>query len=218
MALAYQKEVGSGVRIALWKIEESSAELLMQLQLNDSERAYLQRIDKGKRTSHWLGTRVLLRKMLHTDGYIDCPSDENGKPYLTNFPQKISLTHSFDYAGVMLSDHGDVGIDLELVSDKIERIASRFLKPAELNYIQGPHRIRQLYACWCAKEAVYKLQGKKGVSFRDNILIGPFVYQPKGGMLQAQLNGPYKSARYEVYYEEFGNYMLGYTSEQPPLL
>lgn len=213
MSLAYQKQIGPTIRIALWKIEESTEELLSQLQLNGSEKAYLQRIDKGKRTAHWLGTRVLLRKMLQTNGYIDCPSDANGKPYLTNFPQKISLTHSFDYAGAMLSDVGEVGIDLELVSNKIERIASRFLQPTELAFIAGPHRIKQLYACWCAKEAVYKLQGKKGVSFRENMQIEPFTYRSGSGELYLKLNGPWESARYQVNYEEFGDYMLGYTAQ-----
>lgn len=216
MGLAYHKQINPDIRISLWKIEESTEELLAHLQLNGSEKAYLRRIDKGKRTAHWLGTRVLLRKMLQTDGYIDCPSDENGKPYLSNFPQKISLTHSFDYAGVMLSENGEVGIDLERVSDKITRIAGRFLKSRELEFISEADPILQLYACWCAKEAVYKLQGRKGVSFRDHLLIEPFSYQPDGGRLFVQLNGPWQQDRFEVRYESFGDYMLGYTWQDPP--
>src|SRR5690606_34983122 len=215
MGLAYHKQVNPGIRISLWRIEESTEELLSHLQLNGSERAYLRRIDKGKRTAHWLGTRVLLRKMLQTDGYIVCPSDENGKPYLSNFPQKISLTHSFDYAGVMLSDNGEVGIDLERMSDKITRIADRFLKPGELEFVPEANHVPQLYACWCAKEAVYKLQGKKGVSFRDHMQIEPFSYQPDGGKLFVRLNGPWQQNRFEVHYESFGEYMLGYTWQYP---
>src|SRR5690606_32407003 len=153
MALVYLRELDHGVRFAIWRIEETAEALLSRLQLNDREHALLSRLNKGKRTLHWLATRVLLREMLNTTGYSDCPSDENGKPYLANFPQRISLTHSFEYAAVMMSDVGEVGIDLELVKPKILRIADKFMKPDELEAIGGDY-IDKLYACWCAKEAV----------------------------------------------------------------
>jgi phosphopantetheinyl transferase len=210
MALVYLKEINQHTRFAIWKIEESADELLSKLQLSRSERAFLERLNKGKRTLNWLGTRVLLRSMLDTPGYIDCPSDENGKPYLVNFPHKISLSHSFDYATVMLSTTHEVGIDMELVKPKIELIANKFMQEGELKQLTDNQYIEQLYVYWCAKEAVYKLQGKKGVSFKDNIWVEPFSYQSEGGYITAHLRGPYQNATYTVYYERFQEYMLGY--------
>lgn len=210
MALVYLKEINQHTRFAIWKIEESADELLSKLQLSRSERAFLERLNKGKRTLNWLGTRVLLRSMLDTPGYIDCPSDENGKPYLVNFPHKISLSHSFDYATVMLSTTHEVGIDMELVKPKIELIANKFMQEGELKQLTDNQYIEQLYVCWCAKEAVYKLQGKKGVSFKDNIWVDPFSYQSEGGYITAHLKGPYQNVTYTVYYERFQEYMLGY--------
>jgi len=210
MALVYLKEINEHTRFAIWKIEESAKELLGELQLNRSEEAFLERLNKGKRTLNWLGTRVLLRRMLDTPGYIDCPSDENGKPYLVNFPHKISLSHSFEYAAVMLSTEHEVGIDMELVKPKIEIIAHKFMKPEELVHLSASDYMEQLYVCWCAKEAVYKLQGKKGVSFKDNIWIDPFTYHPEGGQITAHLRGPYQQAIYTVCYERFEAFMLGY--------
>lgn len=213
MALAYLRELDNGVRFAIWRIEETADELIGRLQLDEGEKTILNRLNKGKRTLHWLATRVLLRNMLDTTGYISCPSDENGKPYLANFPQRISLTHSFDYAAVMMSDNGDVGIDLELVKDKILRIADKFMRPIELEYITNQHRVEQLYACWCAKEAVYKLQGNKGVSFKDNMTILPFDFQDQG-VLFLDLDAPHRKERFKVYYEKFQEYMLGYVVEE----
>ncbi|MGK6350114.1 4'-phosphopantetheinyl transferase family protein [Parapedobacter sp. DT-150] len=211
MALAYLRELDNNVRFAIWRIEESAEELISRLQLNARERATLGRLNKGKRTLHWLATRVLLRKMLNTDGFIDCPSDENGKPYLANFPQRISLTHSFDYAAVMMSDNGEVGIDLELVKPKILRIADKFMKPDELESI-GKNNIEKLYACWSAKEAVYKLQGNRGVSFKDNMTIRPFDFQDQGVLFLA-LDAPHCQQPFKVYYEKFQEYMLAYVME-----
>jgi len=211
MALVYLRELDHGVRFAIWRIEETAEALLSRLQLNDREHALLSRLNKGKRTLHWLATRVLLREMLNTTGYIDCPSDENGKPYLANFPQRISLTHSFEYAAVMMSDVGEVGIDLELVKPKILRIADKFMKPDELEAIGGDY-IDKLYACWCAKEAVYKLQGNKGVSFKDNMTILPFTFQDQG-VLFLELSAPHRQETFKVYYEKFQEYLLGYVAE-----
>lgn len=211
MALVYLREFDNKVRFAIWRIEESAEDLIGRLQLDDREKAVLNRLNKGKRTLHWLATRVLLRTMLDTPGYINCPSDENGKPYLANFPQRISLTHSFDYAAVMMSDRGEVGIDLELVKPKILRIADKFMKAEELEVV-GKDHIEKLYACWCAKEAVYKLQGNKGVSFKDNMTIRAFDFQDQG-VLFLELEAPDRKELFKVYYEKFQEYMLGYVTE-----
>ncbi|MVZ63593.1 4'-phosphopantetheinyl transferase family protein [Sphingobacterium humi] len=211
MALAYLKEIDAESRIALWKIEETEEELLSFLQLDDAERAKLKSLAKGKRTLHWLATRVVLRYLLGTKEYINCPSDANGKPYLPDFPYEISLTHSYDYAGVMLSTKGYCGIDLEIVKDKVTRIKDKFLKPEELAFIDPENEVDQLYACWCAKEAVYKLQGNRGVSFLHHIRIDPFPYFPQG-VMTAHLEKEGSQQSFQVYYERFNEYMLGYVT------
>ena len=212
MALVYLRELNQQTKFAIWKIEESVEELLGKLQLDDNEQEKLRQLSKGKRTLHWLATRVLLRYLLQTDNFINCPSDANGKPYLTDYPYKISLTHSFEYAGVMLSTQGECGIDLELVMDKVLRIKEKFLKTEELEFISAENEILQLYACWCAKEAVYKLQGNKGVSFLEDMTIKPFNYKPQGVML-LDLAKEETTTTYQVYYEQFQNYMLGFVVE-----
>lgn len=209
MSLAYLKELDAHSRIALWKIEESEDELISMLQLNEAELAKLSSLAKGKRTLHWLATRVLLRYLLQTPEFISCPSDSNGKPYLPDFPYEISLTHSYDYAGVMLSSAGVCGIDLEIVKEKVVRIKDKFLKPEEIGFIEEDQFVDQLYACWCAKEAVYKLQGNKGVSFYQDMTIEPFRYTPQG-VMTVNLNKNNEVRKFNVFYERFNEYMLGY--------
>lgn len=214
MPLVYEKNIDAHTRFAIWKIEETADDLLARLQLKSGETAFLKSLNKGKRTLNWLGTRVLLRTMLDTTGYIDCPSDQNGKPFLSNFKEKISLSHSFDYAAVMMSDRYQVGIDMELVKQKIERIDKKFMSAVELEHLGSEERTNKLYACWCAKEAVYKLQGNKGVSFKDNMLVEPFDFSGTGGFLYTRLSGSKMDGRYKVFFERFGDYMLGYVDER----
>lgn len=209
MGIAYRKKVDNNTEIALWKIEENAEELYRQLQLHDDEKAFIQKLSNSKRYLHWLGTRVLLRKMLNTEEYIDCKVDEYGKPYLTSLPYHISLSHSFDYAAVMISKSKPVGIDIEKIEQKVERIARKFLRPEELDFISPEHKIQQLYACWCAKEAVYKCYGKKEVSFINHIFLRDFVCCDAGS-LHAEIKNDAVSLDFEVEYFEFDQYMVGY--------
>ena len=213
MSLVYLREIDNQTKFAIWRIEESDDDLLSKLQLDEREKAKLGSFNKGKRRLHWLATRVLLRTLLNTARYIECPSDSNGKPYLANFPQKISLSHSFDYAAAMISTKGEVGIDMEIIKTKVERIQHKFLKPNELAFIeQDESRHEQLYACWCAKEAIYKLQGNAGVSFLNDMTIQPFEYQTQG-ILKLELNSMQNKHIFDVHYEKFNEYMLAYAVE-----
>jgi phosphopantetheinyl transferase len=208
MAIAYRQQIDDDTEFAIWKIEEEADELYSQLQLDAQEKAYYERLKAGKRNLHWLGTRVLLRKMLKTDEYIDCKVDEHGKPYLANLPYHISLSHSFDYAAVMIGK-GPVGIDIEQVKQKVERIAHKFMRKEELLFIGQKNKINQLYVCWCAKEAVYKCYGQKEVSFADNIFLKPFEFEGHG-FIGAELNKGHVHCVYEVGYLQYQDYMVGY--------
>lgn len=209
MAIAYSKQIDGDTEFALWKIEEDAEDLYAQLQLNDEEKAFVEQLRHGKRHLHWLGTRVLLRTMLRTDEYIDCKVDAHGKPYLVNLPYHISLSHSFEYAAVMISK-SPVGIDIEQIRQKVERIAPRFMNPDELASVpDDEHKVNALYAYWCAKEAVYKCYGQKEVSFIHHINLKPFPYLP-GGTVQVQLHKGEVNRDYDVHYFKYEDYMVGY--------
>jgi len=209
MAVVYRHRVDENTEFALWKIEEQADDLYKQLQLDEDEKTYFEKISTSKRHLHWLGTRVLLRTMLRTDEYIDCKADTHGKPYLVNLPYHISFSHSFDYAAVMMSRTAPVGIDVELIKEKVERIAEKFMQPKEMAFIEDEHKIQHLYVCWCAKEAIYKCYGQKEVSFMDNISLAPFEFREKGS-LHAHLHKDRVDKNYKVEYMQYEDYMIGY--------
>ncbi|CAN5257936.1 4'-phosphopantetheinyl transferase superfamily protein [soil metagenome] len=212
MAIAYRQQIDDDTEFAIWKIEEEADDLYSQLQLNEKEKNHIEQLSKGKRNLHWLGTRVLLRKMLRTEEYIDCQVDAHGKPYLVNLPYHISLSHSFDYAAVMISKTHLVGIDIEQIKQKVERIAPKFMRKEELDFIDEKNKIQQLYVCWCAKEAVYKCHGQKEVSFADNIFLEPFNFEGHG-MVNAHLKKDMTNIDYEVGYLQYNDYMIGFVKK-----
>lgn len=180
MPVIYKKDIDDQTSLALWKIEEPEQELLSGLQLKQHELDFLASLNNGKRMLHWLSTRLLMRTMLNTADYIDCRMDEHGKPYLVNSPYSISLSHSYDYAAVMIGKDRAVGVDIELIKTKIHRIQQKFLSPPELAQAQIKDNTNGLYVCWCVKEAVYKWYGKKGLEFRKHIHIQPFELKKEG--------------------------------------
>lgn len=210
MPVVFQKQIDPQTRLGLWKIEESETELIAGLQLKAHEIEVMNSLNQGKRLLHWLSTRLLLRTMLNTKDYIDCQIDEHGKPYLPHSNFHISLSHSYDYAAVMISAGKQVGVDIELIKHKIKSIKHKFLSDIELAQKNVGDNTQGLYVCWCAKEAVYKWYGKKGLEFKQHIHIKPFKLKNEGE-LQVVAELPEGSKLLDVhYFMTPDGYMLGY--------
>ncbi len=100
-----------------------------------------------------------------------------GKPFLSDQSAiRFNLTHSFDRALIALAKGREVGIDLEVVRQRVDviGIANRFLSSKDQAFIASGDPKRQserFLKIWVAREAVFKAQGK-GISFplhRDHI-------------------------------------------------
>lgn len=212
MSIVYNENIDEHSVLAIWKIEETEEELLAGLQLKQHELDIISSLNSGKRLLHWLSTRLLLRTMLNTTEYIDCQFDEHGKPYLVNFDYHISLSHSYDYAAVMISKDHAVGVDIELIKHKIKTIKHKFLNDVELAQKQLGDNIDGLYIAWCAKEAIYKWHGKKGLEFKQHIHIKPFKLKNKGS-LNAIVELPTGTRELNIkYFKTNDGYMLGYVA------
>ena len=81
----------------------------------------------------------------------------------------FSLSHSFDYSAVTVSDK-KVGVDVEKFRSKISKISHKFISVNEINLI-GDQSIENLTKVWTIKEAVYKAFGFSGIDFKKNIAI-----------------------------------------------
>lgn len=210
MPIVFNKRIDDETILAVWKIEETEEQLLSSLQLKQHELDVIASLSNGKRALHWLSTRVLLRTMLNTADYIDCRMDEHGKPYLVNSTTHISLSHSYDYAAVIVSKNKKVGVDIELIKHKIKSIKHKFLSDVELAQKQIGDNTNGLYVSWCAKEAVYKWHGKKGLEFKQHIHIKPFKLKGEGS-LTVLVELPEGLRELEVnYFKTKDDYMLGY--------
>jgi 4'-phosphopantetheinyl transferase len=128
---------------------------------------------------HWLASRVLIR-YLFSGHVIEVLKDEFNKPSLTigGFPYHLSITHSFQYAAVIISKTRTVAIDMERFDERIQRVKYKFTRKDEFAYLQPDEESKMLTVIWSAKETLYKYYGKKELDFKLNLRIAPFVYKP----------------------------------------
>lgn len=212
MPLALVREIDRDTRLGLWHITEPADELRGRVSLDDRQRAALARMRHGRRR-HWLAGRVLLRELLGGGAAPRCTADADGRPRLAGSATRVSIAHSFDYAAAMIGGRG-VGVDLELIRPEVLGIAELFMTADELAPVRDPHRIEKLCACWCAKEAVFKLRGEPDLSPK-RMTVRPFAYARRG-TLTVDLRGPHGQEPLRVRYERFRGYMLACVTAPPP--
>ena len=104
------------------------------------------------------GEIELLRQMLGYD--VVLIHNEDGKPFIKGY--NISISHTKGFVAILLSKHLQVGIDIEYHSDRIQKIAQRFLRPDETYTTTS-----DLLIAWCAKEAAYKLFSEEHLTYRE---------------------------------------------------
>ncbi|WP_299120532.1 4'-phosphopantetheinyl transferase family protein [uncultured Winogradskyella sp.] len=205
MPLYKSISVNSQTTVKIWKIEESYNALLEPLDLKSNS---LERVLGMKSELHqrgFLSVRHLLREFGYTDQ--DLYYDNNGKPHLKD-GKHISITHSFTFSGVIVSDN-EVGIDIEKQRDKIGIIAHKFVD-YEFDYLDknAEDYIRKLTVIWGIKESLYKLFATPGMLFREHFLVIPFMI--KHSETVAWIDYKDKKYRYNTAFLEFEGFTCAY--------
>lgn len=171
MPLIQLENIDSDSVMAIWHIQESVAELSEILP------KYLQKTDFElltitKQQQEWLSSRILVHKICYfiDKSYADLQKDVFGKPFLhiENQVIHLSISHSFPYSVVALHKKKAIGVDIEQINPKLERIAKRMFHADEL---QWATTLQDFALLWCAKEAMYKWYGKRGIDFRQHLSV-----------------------------------------------
>ncbi len=210
MPLYQKSEVLPGVFLGVWKISEEPSFFLERLSLSATEKQQYNTFIHNKRRVHWLSYRLLLQEILQNPS-VHILYTANGKPILGNAEGYISVSHSGDFGAILYSQQHQTGIDIEIITDRITRLAEKFVSNEEAKRLSEDFLKEELYVLWGAKESLYKLKGIDGVDFKENLHILPFMFQGKGeidGIIQFQG----KTENYTLHYETIEDYMLVYTS------
>jgi 4'-phosphopantetheinyl transferase len=198
----------SGILAGIWHITETAEELLSFVQLTDSEKKQCHSFRNDLRKRQWLACRALLRHLLHPCS-AEISYDVFGKPFLSSGTHHISVSHAGEFAAAICAEDIRVGIDIEKLRDRIERVKERFMVKGELESLDPESRLEHLYLHWCGKEALYKLNGKPELDFRNDIYIHPFDYLCNtNNRCKATLTIDGCQKDYNLYFQKTDEYML----------
>jgi 4'-phosphopantetheinyl transferase len=193
----------------------SVAILVTEAQENDIEHCLssLQQKEKistlaSKRLCQSRAVYNLLNEIAPQTTNLIIDKDLHGKPYFQDSHLQFSVSHSANMLAAIIANKRQVGIDIQHINPKVFRVLSKFLNKEEENIITT-QSVTQATVSWSAKEALFKLYGKRGLSLKEHISLRPFVFNENGGTLQACLLPLRKS--YCVHYRIINsNYVLAY--------
>lgn len=161
--------------VLLQPIVEDEPMLRAGLTLTPSEQDDLAGIRHPAQRVEWLACRWAVRQLAEMQGlaYAGLQKDAFGKPHLIGLPGSISLSHTGGWAAAVLHRSKPVGIDIEPVRDQFRRVVPRVLSTDEIAHANDDSGRLAVY--WCAKEALYKLYGKRNLTFREHLHVEPFA-------------------------------------------
>ncbi len=166
MPLFYQQDINQYTRLAVWEITENESFFLEKVSLK-REIAH-----PHKRLQHLAGRYLLVYL------FPDFPAElieiaDTRKPFLPDEQYHFSISHCGDFAAAIVSKTERVGIDVELLTPRVEKIKHKFLHPYELQMVDQAttDRIQLLTLLWSAKETMFKWWGRGDVDFSEVLRI-----------------------------------------------
>jgi enterobactin synthetase component D len=178
--------------------------------LSFREKLSFANISHPEKKKEWATARMAIHDALEVLNvpYPGFFKDEHGKSQSMNGQGYVSLTHTPGFAGAIFHREQPVGIDIDLIREKILKIGFRFLDESELDFLEKDP-VHYTMA-WSAKESIFKCQGRKGVSFRENILLDPF--DVTAGKIKGKIRGTeFADHHYTVEVRQLENVILTYT-------
>lgn len=168
MPLFYQQHINQYTQIAIWKIEEDENFFL--------QKVVPQRAIKNlhKRLQH-LAARYLLCFLYDDFAMNRVEVTTTGKPFLPDYEYHFSISHSKNYAAVIVSKTENVAIDIEILDNKVENILHKFLSESEKQKMietitnKGFKHLQTLL--WSSKETMFKFYAKGNVDFKTMLRI-----------------------------------------------
>ena len=173
------------IHIAIWQLTETLDELMMLWGKDDYPQRFMN-VQAEKRRREILATALLLREYFGHD--VELRHAPNGAPLIDEC--NISISHTGTHIAIALHPTCRVGVDIETIGRRAERVVSRFMSveevaqlPQEENLPAGDttQRLIAIHMAWSVKEAIYKIH-PTAVEFRRDIILSPMKALPSGSV------------------------------------
>lgn len=167
-----------GASILIWEITETEDELKNTLSNFNVYETDFKQLKTNKRKLEFLSARIALNELAACEVVITYTPE--GKPYCVDNNLKISISHSGSWVVVIAHPTSEVGIDIEIPTDRFLKLYHRFLNKAEQATLFDANDLRKVQLAWSAKEALYKLIGSEAVNFDKQLEVLDFLVDTTG--------------------------------------
>ena len=210
MPIFYQQDIDEDTKLGIWKIEED-------------ENFFLQSVVPQRNVSHphkklqHLAGRYLLKFL-----FPDFPVSliliaDTKKPYLENEAYHFSISHCGDFAAALVSKTKRVGVDIEIPTEKILKIAHKFLHSGEKAIIDSEINAdtkKLLTIFWSSKEAMFKWWSKGNIDFSEMLRLTGDVFQQEGRLSGNFIKGELDIS-FPLHYKIFPELILTWVKTEP---
>jgi len=167
------------ITTGVWKITETEEELWDLLPQHAEDKIFVNTVSvyHPQRRIEMLASRALIKKLLGFEHKIIY----NGRiPGIANKELYISISHSHEYVAVTISESLEVGVDVQRISDKVKKVAHKFVHTEEWAMIKDENELEYLNLLWAAKECLYKLYKHGDITFNEHLHIQGFDLAKEG--------------------------------------
>ncbi len=190
MPLVYQHNINETTKLAIWHIEEPDDFFLQRVPLKKDVS------HPHKRLQHLAG-RYLLPLLFDNFPLEEILIADTRKPFLEKEQYHFSISHCGDYAAAIASKTERVGIDIELITPKIQKVQHKFVDNEELLFLDDKYRrfmqqsrpgekleMEFLTLLWSAKESIFKWRGQGQMDFKNHMRLNGPVNFSESGMIE----------------------------------
>ncbi len=205
MPISLDQKISDNSQLLLWSIEEDEIYFTNRLQLSPNEHQLLEKLTAKHRRLEWLTIRLLIQTVFKK--HIEITYNYFGRPILQNQDVNISISHSKNLAGIYIHQNKQVGLDIEFISNKVEKVKHKFMSSEEIKQLKSGYSIKELIIYWCAKECLLKIFGRKDIDFKNDLNIKPFSHQ-ETGVFSAEIRINQRPTLHSFRYFTHNDYMV----------
>lgn len=169
--------------------------------LFDDEKEKLSRLKNEKRSLEFCAIRFIRNQKNIPFSIAYSPI---GAPYLAGSTLHVGISHSNDLAGLAFARF-KIGLDIELISDRILKIKNRFTTSKEealFSYAEAEN----LTIIWTIKEVLYKLAGRLEINLISDLMITSI----EGNIANCLFLSVEGWRGVEVIFQEINNYIISF--------
>lgn len=191
--------------LLLWQVEEESDWFKEQLDLVPSLWKEYGSLVNDTIRHRWLASRYAVQQVSQQSP-LELVKDQSGRPYLGVERKPLSLSHCDGFVAAIHADVS-VGIDVERISSRVQKIKNYFMRNEELDLL-GEENERLILA-WSAKESIYKWLGEKHLGYKSQLCIRSIDFM--GQAMEIEINTKDHSLIQPVFFRQDSEKVLTWT-------